>query len=449
MSIGGRSPRAIHPDLVRSLPRLVEGHGVEVRDEDGKWLLDAAAGVGVLSLGYSVPEIVRSIEGQAARLPFVHAMRFDSDPPQDLARELSEVTPPEIRDYFFCSGGSEAVESAMKIALQYHIERGERSRFRFVGRWQSFHGNTLATQSVGGHVQRRRRQAAVLIDFPHIEAPNCYRCEDPSHDSCGQRFADHLRLAIERAGPETIAGFVMETVSGATSGALVPPPEYLERVRRVCDDYGILLILDEIYTSLGRTGRNYAFEHWGVLPDLVTMGKGVGGGFVPIGVVGIRDEVVRAFERGSGVLEHNFTFASHPVSCAAAATAVRIMREMDVAGRAARAGRRLREGLETLRERPTVGDIRGLGLLVGVEFVEDRRSKRPFPAEHRYAARLTRESYERGLLVYPGSGTVDGIVGDHILLTPPLVISDEDIDRATRLLGDAIVATESHFQMAS
>ena len=318
-----RTPgRAVQPELRRAYPRLVAAEGVEVIDDRGRRLLDAVAGVGVMTLGHTVPEIVEAMRQQAERLPFVHAMQFSADAPQELAAELSLLSPPEIPNFFFCSGGSEAMESALKIARQYHLERGEPARYRFIGRWQSFHGNTLASQAIGGHILRRRRHLPLLLEFPHIDPPNCYRDHSGGeHIDCFRRYADLLRTCIERTGPEMVAGFVMETITGATTGALVPPPGYLERIRGICDEYGILLILDEVYTAIGRSGRNYAFEHWGVLPDIVIMSKGIGGGFVPIGAVGISRQVLDAFLTGSGILEHNFTFASHPVACAGATAA--------------------------------------------------------------------------------------------------------------------------------
>ncbi len=435
----------LQPDLRKDYPRLLRGEGVEVIDSSGHRLLDAAAGVGVLALGYSVPEIVDAMSAQAYRLPYVHAMQFTTDVVTEFAAELASVCPNEISDFFVCCGGSEAMESALKIARQYHVERGQGTRYQFIGRWQSFHGNTLATQAVGGHLARRRRHLPLLLPFPHIEPPNCYRCGSmENHADCGIRFAEYLRVAIERAGPESVAGFVMETIGGSTMGAVVPPDNYLRRVREICDEYGVLLILDEVFTAIGRSGTNLALDHWNVVPDLVVMGKGVAAGFVPIGVVGIREGVARAFEQGSGLLEHNFTFASDPIVCAAGAAAIRLMAERDIASHARQAGSWLRDALVPLMDTSDiVGDVRGKGLLIGIEFVQDRDSKTPFPAEARLSRRLTEKAYENGLIVYPGTGTVDGLIGDHVTLCPPLIITEEQTAEIASRLADSIRAVEA------
>lgn len=430
--------RALRPEFRRQYHRLISGQGLDVTDDHGHRLLDAVAGNSCLVLGYNVPEIVEAVAEQGGRLPYVHAMQFAADPPQRLAEELALATPPEIRSFFFCSGGSEAVESALKIARQYHLERGEPTRYKFIGRWQSFHGNTIATQSVGGHLARRRRHLPLLIEFPHIEAPNCYRCQEEDHTRCGVRYAEMLRTAIERAGPETVAGFILETVTGATSAAICPPPGYLSRVRQICDEFGILMISDEVFTAVGRTGRNFAFEHWGVIPDLVIMGKIIAAGFAPIGVVGLHDRVAEAFDSGSGVMEHNFTFASHPMVCAAATVAMRLVRERHLVERAATMGERLMGELQALRDLPSIGDIRGKGLLIGVEFVQDAASKEPYEPSVGFARRVTAACYDLGLIVYPGTGTVDGIRGDHVLICPAFTLSDENARAIARLLGEGV-----------
>ena len=437
-----RSGRVLQPELNGAYRRLVRGKGVEVVDDQGRTLLDAAAGVGVLSLGYDVPEIVDAMTEQARRLPFVHALRFGVDSAQTLAEELAAATPDPITRFFLCSGGSEAVESALKIARQYHVERGEVARYKFIGRWQSFHGNTLATQAVGGHLARRRRHLPLLMEFPKIESPDCYRCGESDHGRCGERYAEMLRTAIERAGAETVAAFVMETVTGATTAGHVPPPGYLSRVRQICDEYGILLILDEVFTAIGRTGSNFAFEQWDVLPDIVVMGKAIAAGFGPIGVVGIHDRVAGAFENGSGRLEHNFTFASHPVVCAGAAVAVRLVRERKLATRARKVGEVLMGELRKLEGFGCIGDVRGRGLMIGVEFVSDRASKAPHAPQVRFAQRVADSCYELGLIVYPGSGTMDGLRGDHLLLCPPLVLTDDDARRIAAIVGEAAAKVE-------
>ena len=430
--------RVLQPEVRRQYHRLVTGHGLEAVDDEGHRLLDAVAGNACLVFGFDAPEVVEAVAEQSRRLPYVHAMQFSADPPQWLASELAQATPPAIRSFFFCSGGSEAVESALKIARQYQLERGQPARYRFIGRWQSFHGNTIATQSIGGHLGRRRRHLPLLIDFPHVEAPNCYRCGETDHKVCGERYAEMLRTTIERAGPETVAGFVLETVTGATSAAICPPPGYLPRVRKICDEYDILMISDEVFTAIGRTGRNFAFEHWDVVPDLVVMGKAIGAGVVPIGVVGVHDRVAEAFVQGSGILEHNFTFASHPAVCAGAATAVRLIRERGLTANAAAMGTVLLQALEPLRDLPAVGDIRGKGLLLGVEFVRNQAAREPFSPSVRFARRVTEACYEVGLIVYPGTGTVDGIRGDHVVLAPALVLREEQAGQIAKRLAAGV-----------
>lgn len=439
---GERFGRPIHPQLGRAYPKLVGSPGgVFVRDDEGRTLLDAAAGVGVLCLGYRVPEIVRAMTAQAESLPYAHSLRFASDPAERLSAELVSVTPTGFDWFSFTSGGSEAVEAAMKIARQYHIENGERSRFRFIGRWQSFHGNTIATQSVGGHIGRRQRHLPLLIDFPHIETPDCLRCgNDADHAKCVARHKAELRLTIERWGPDTIAGLVTEIVSGASSGARTAPAGYYQAMREVCDEYGILIIADEVYTALGRTGDNFASDAYGVDPDIIVMGKGMSGGFAPMGGVAVHNRMIDVFLANSGVLEHNFTFAAHPISCAASVATLQLLKERSIVSHVAEVAAHLRRGLEPLLELPVVGDIRGKGLMVGIEFVRDKQTLLPLDPSLGFAAKVAGHCYERDLIVYPGSGTVDGLVGDHLLLTPPLVIERSEVDQLVDRLVEGVRA---------
>lgn len=438
-----REPRLIKPDLTAHYISFERGEGCFLIDSDGKRYLDAASGVGVMALGYGVAAFGEALKEQADALPFVHSMRFANSTVQRLAERVSEWTPEGLRSSFFCCGGSEAVESALKIVRQYFLECGLPERYRFIGRWQSFHGNTLAAQSIGGHILRRKAQLPLLTMWPHIPAPNCYRCPFAlSPESCGTECARELERVIRMEGADSIAGFIAEPIVGAAGGAPVPPREYFPIVREICDRYGVVFIADEVITGWGRTGKRFGVEHWGVVPDVIVTAKGISCGYAPLGAVIVHDRIMEAFLSNSGHVEHNFTFAGNPMSCRAGLVALDLMERHRVVENANLRGAQLRERLQALRSFSFVGDVRGKGLLIGIEFVEDPATKKPFPVDLQVNRWVNRIALEQGLIVYPGAGTADGLTGDHILLMPPLVISEPE----TELLADKLTAVMRQFE---
>jgi len=435
--------RVVKPDLKAKYISFEKGEGCFLIDSQGKRYLDAASGVGVVALGYGVAAFGAALKEQADALPYVHGMRFANSTVEKLAERVSHWTPEGMQSTFFCCGGSEAVESALKIVRQYYLERGLPERHRFIGRWQSFHGNTLAAQSVGGHILRRKAQLPLLTMWPHIVAPNCYRCPfslAPEH--CGIECAHELERVIRMEGAESIAGFVAEPIVGAAGGAPVPPDDYFGIIRDICNRYDVVFIVDEVITGWGRTGKRFGIEHWDVIPDVIVAAKGISSGYAPLGAVVLHDRIVDVFLSNSGHVEHNFTFAGNPLSCRAGLVALELMEQQAVVENSALRGAQLLKRLETLRSFPFVGDIRGKGLLIGVEFVEDQATKKPFPAEFQVNQWVNRIALELGLVVYPGGGTADGVTGDHILLMPPLVISADETD----LLADRLTTTLQQFE---
>ncbi len=420
---------------------FVRGEGVELVDEDGRRYLDAAAGVGVACLGYGVTEVADAIRAQAEQLPYVHALRFGSLPSRELASLVASVTPGDLDHVFFVSGGSEANESAFKFARQYWLERGEPERWRVIGRWPSFHGNSLATLAAGWHAIRRKRHAPLLLPFPHVETPNTYRgCGHCFHaGGCTLECAEELERRILEVGPESVAAFIAEPVVAAAAGALVPPDGYFRAVREICDRYGVLMIADEVITGFGRLGSWFGVERFDVQPDLLVFAKGISAGYSPLGGFAVRGELLEPFVRGSGRFEHNFTFAGHPVATAAGVAVVKILLRDRLVERVAEHEAAFFDALgASVADIGIVGDVRGAGFLAGVELVADRATKRPFPARAATAAVAARYAMDEGVLVYPCSGGVGGEEGDYLLLMPPFVSTREELGEMAARLGRSL-----------
>jgi adenosylmethionine-8-amino-7-oxononanoate aminotransferase len=384
---------------------------------------------------------------QAAQLEFVHSSQFTTPVAEEYALELLDFAGKNFAGgcvYFTC-GGSESVETALKLARQYQVEIGQTGRYQVVSREQSYHGSTLGASSVSGNKRRREIYRPMLREFAHIGFPYCYRCAFDCTDSCracGQEYAAELEQAIEAAKGE-VAAFIVEPVSGATLGAVVPPPGYLQSVSEICRRHGVLLIADEVMTGMGRTGRNFAVDHWDVAPDLLVTAKGLSSGYAPLGAVLVSKKVASAIADGSGAFLHGFTYNSHPISLAAGRAVLRFLQERKLlegadSDRQSSRAATLRQALEGLRDAKSVGDVRGIGLLWAVEFVADKATKQPFASELTFAGRVAQAAVKRGLLVYPMQGCVDGISGDHVLIAPPAIITMDQIDWAVKQLREAI-----------
>lgn len=434
----------LHRSLHRTLPVAVGGQGTVLRDADGKSYLDASGGAAVSCLGHNHPDVRAAMHEQIDRLAYAHTSFFTTEVAEALADTLVESAPEGMRHAYFVSGGSEAVEAALKMARQYFVEIGQPQRTKFIARRQSYHGNTLGALAVGGNEWRRRAFAPLLIDVAHVSP--CYeyrdRHADETPEAYGQRLVDELAAEIDRLGAQNVIAFVAETVVGATAGALVPVPGYLRGVRALCDRHGILLVLDEVMCGMGRTGTLHACEQEGVVPDLMTIAKGLGGGYQPIGAVLVQARIVEAFSRGSGFFQHGHTYLGHPVACAAALAVQRVIRRDDLLQACRRAGQALDARLrERFGAHPHVGDLRGRGLFRAIELVADRETKVPFDPASKLHARIKQEAMARGLLVYPMGGTIDGRRGDHVLLAPPFTVSLEELDAVVERLGDAVDAS--------
>ncbi|MEM5385723.1 aspartate aminotransferase family protein [Paraburkholderia phymatum] len=425
----------------QTLPVAVKGEGIEIIDSTGKRYIDASGGAAVSCLGHSNQRVIDAIKRQAQELPYAHTSFFTTQPAEELASYLVERAPQGLGHVYFVSGGSEAIEAALKLARQYFVETGEPQRRHIIARRQSYHGNTLGALAIGGNAWRREPFLPLLIDAHHVSPCYAYREQrtDETEEQFAQRLADELEQKILELGSQTVAAFVAETVVGATAGAVPPVREYFRKIRAVCDRYGVLLILDEIMSGMGRTGHLFACEEDGVSPDLLTIAKGLGAGYQPIGATLVSDRIYDAITEGSGFFQHGHTYIGHATACAAALEVQRVIADEHLLDNVKARGEQLRSLLrEQYAQHPYVGDIRGRGLFVGVEMVKDRATKTPFDAKLKLHAAIKREAFQRGLMVYPMGGTVDGKIGDHVLLAPPFICTPGDIEQIVGRLKDAI-----------
>jgi adenosylmethionine-8-amino-7-oxononanoate aminotransferase len=431
----------------KEFPSAVRGEGVFVWDSAGNKYLDLAGSAAVNLIGHGVPEIAAAMAEQAAQLEFVHTSQFTTPIAEEYAAELLAFAGKHFEGgavYFSC-GGSESVETALKLARQYQVEIGQSRRHQILSRHQSYHGSTLGALSVSGNKRRREMYLPMVREFPHTGMPYCYRCAFDCSDgcrNCGQQYAVELERAIEASHGEA-AAFIFEPVSGATLGAVVPPPGYLQSIAEICRENGVLLIADEVMTGMGRTGRNFAVEHWDVKPDILVTAKGLSSGYAPLGAVIASKEVVDAIDAGSGAFLHGFTYNAHPISLAAGRAVLhhlgtRMLVEAADSTYSGTPAAIFKEALETLLDEKPVGDVRGIGLLWAIEFVADKSTKRPFPPAQGFSGRVGAAALKRGLLVYPMQGSVDGTAGDHILLAPPAVITQEQVPWSVDQLASAI-----------
>ncbi|TIM06444.1 aspartate aminotransferase family protein [Mesorhizobium sp.] len=433
----------LHRQIHASLPVAAGGKGIELFDRDGRAYIDASGGAAVSCLGHGHPEVTAALHAQADKLAYAHTSFFTNEPAETLADKLVAGAPQGISHAYFVSGGSEAVEAALKMARQFFVETGRPERRNVIARRQSYHGNTLGALAAGGNEWRRAQFRPLLIDTHHIDPCYAYRYQEAgeSEAAYGLRAAQALEDKILELGPDTVMAFVAEPVVGATAGAVPAVPGYFRHVREICDRYGVLLILDEVMCGMGRTGTLHACEQDGVAPDLMTIAKGLGGGYQPIGAVLLSRRIFNAFAEGSGFFQHGHTYMCHPMACAAALAVQEVIARDDLLANVRAMGAHLSRRLgERFGNHAHIGDIRGRGLFMGVELVEDRSTKAPFEPKRKLNAKIKREAMARGLLVYPAGGTIDGVRGDHVLLAPPFIIDAAAIDAVVERLGDAIDA---------
>ncbi|MER9246787.1 aspartate aminotransferase family protein [Mesorhizobium sp. M0590] len=433
----------LHRTIHSTLPFAIRGQGIELFDAEGKSYIDASGGAAVSCLGHGHPDVIAALHTQLDRIAYAHTSFFTTEVAERLADRLVEDAPKGLDHVYLVSGGSEAVEAALKMARQYFVEKGEPQRRHLIARRQSYHGNTLGALATGGNEWRRAQFRPLLIETHHIDPCYAYRYQKhgESDEAYAARAAQQLEDKILELGPDEVIAFVAEPVVGATLGAVPPVADYFKHIRAICDRYGVLLILDEVMCGMGRTGTLHACEQDGIAPDLLTIAKGLGGGYQPIGAVLLGRHIFDAFAQGSGFFQHGHTYMGHPMAAAAGLAVQEVIRRDGLLDNVSAMGAQLDERLhQRFDNHHHVGDIRGRGLFRGIELVVDRASKEPFDQRLELNARIKREAMARGLMIYPMAGTIDGVRGVHVLVAPPFIISKQDIDRIVERLGEAIDA---------
>lgn len=436
----------IKPLLDESLPKIDYGKGVYLYDMDGKKYLDAASGAVTANIGHGVPEIIEAMQEQAKKVSFVYRSQFTSEAAENLAKKIAEMTPGDLNWCFFVNSGSEATETAMKMAIQYWQEKGIQTKTKVLSRWVSYHGITLGALSMSGHTGRRARFVPLLEDFPVINPPYCYRCpyklEAPD---CGFLCAHELETAIKRIGSDNIAAFIAEPVIGAAGGAITPPKDYFKIIKKICEDHDILFIADEVMTGFGRTGTMLAMEQWGVIPDIVALGKGMGAGYAPIAAAVASDKVMEPILAGSKVVMSGHTLSANPQSCAVSLAVLEYVEKNKIVNEVESKAVYLKNLLQKLKNQfAFIGDIRGKGLLLGIEFIEEQEDKKPFPRKAAITPKMISVAKEKGLLVYPAGAGIDGVNGDSIIISPPLTISKREIEELAARLKETFEAFSAH-----
>ncbi len=440
-NVASAGTRVFHRYPKVSLPVAVGGDGPYIVDNTGKRYLDASSGAAVSSLGHGHPRVTQAIKDQLDRLAFAHTSFFTSPVAEELADMLAAAAPGDLERTYFLTGGSEAVEASLKLARQYFVDIGQPQRAKIIARNQSYHGNTLGALAAGGNLWRRANFAPLLVDVTHINTCYPYRDKRPEESDAtyGRRIADELETSILAEGPESVMCFIAETVSGATLGAVPPVEGYFRRIREICDKYGVLLILDEVMCGMGRTGTLFAFEEEGIQPDIVTLAKGLGAGYQPIGAMMTTSKIFDAVVAASGFFQHGHTYSGHVASCAGALAVQKVIRDDDLLSNVRLRGAQLMRNLvERFGHHPNVGDIRGRGLFMAMEFVQDKATKAPLDPKHRFAARLKMTALDEGLICYPMGGIVDGRAGDHVMLAPPFIIDERHIEEIVDKLQRAL-----------
>ncbi len=446
MMKGDQEKRVFYRSPGKAYPQVERARGVYIYDTDGRKYLDGASGCVVANIGYGVTQVADAMRETAATISYVHSSTFTNRPQEELARCLAEAAPGELNHTYFVSGGTEANETAMSMALQYHMQRGNRGKYKVIGRTLSYHGSSFGTLSAASNVARRRLFSPLLLPFPLVPAPHCYRCHyGLTHPACGLLCARALEQAILSEGPENVAAFLVEPVIGTSAAASVPPAEYFPRVREICDRYDVLLIADEVLCGYGRSGKFVTLEHWQVEPDLLTLGKGLGGGYAPLAAVIASEQVHRVFAENWGKFVHGYTYQGNPVCCSAGLAIYRFIRQEKLFEQVAEKGEFLSQGLKDLAaHHPVIGDVRGLGLLLGLELVRDAASRESFPREVQAAEKARKTCMDRGLLLYTGvGGTADIMPRDYLLIAPPFVMNRPEMEELLEKLDASLTEVEA------
>jgi adenosylmethionine-8-amino-7-oxononanoate aminotransferase len=420
-------------------PRITHGRGVYLYDETGREFIDACAGVHVVSIGHAVPEIVEAMADQASKVSFTYG-RFVTQPQIDLADNIAARTPEGLSRVFFISGGSEATETAMKIARKYHLETGNPQKYKVVARWQSWHGNTIGAMSMSGRSGWREDYGPYTQNFPHIVPPLPYHCAYcQAKGACSLQCADELERVIHQEGAQYIAAFIAEPILGTSAAGATPHPDYFARIREICDRHNILMIIDEVVTGFGRTGIDFAIQHWDVTPDILCTGKGLSSGYTPIAATITHKRIYEGIYKTAKSFVHGHTYGGNPLSCAVALAVQEYVQKNELVARCAVMGELMLGKLKPLEASPIVGEVRGKGLLIGIEFVADKATHAPFDPALGVTGRVVEKAFERGVLIMPGApGLVDGAAGDHIAISPPFTISEAQVQQVVEVLQEVI-----------
>lgn len=441
----------IKPLLDGHYPTAVYGKGIYIYDDEDKQYIDGSSGAVTASIGHAVPEIIEAMLKQAEKISFVYRSQFTTVEVEQLATKLSEIAFIKDGEYssFFVNSGSEATETAMKIAIQYWQERGRPTKNKVISRWTSYHGITMGALSLSGHSERRRRFVSLLDDLPTIPAPYCYRCPfNEDYPSCQLRCASELEMAIGRIGAEHIAAFIAEPIIGAAGGVIVPPAGYYERIKEICDRHEILFIADEVMTGIGRTGRMFAMEHWGVQPDIIALGKGMSAGYTPMAATLVSEKIMEPIRTGSKVVMSGHTYSANPQSAAVSLAVLEYIEKHNLVEKAAENGAYLLTQLQQLaRNYPIIGDVRGMGLMVGIEFVSNYFSKYPFKKELNLTGTIVSTARDKGLLIYPASSGIEGGDGDAVIISPPLTIKKHEMDQLIEIFKETISDVQAGMMM--
>ncbi len=429
-------------------PMIERSEGVYLYDQDGKRYIDATGGPMLINIGHGVGEIADAISEQAKKIEYIHGTQFTTQSIEDYTREFAEVLPGDIEKVYLLAGGSEAMEAAFKLSVQYQAYSGNPRKYRAMGRWMSFHGCTLGTLSLAARPSMRTFYEPLIMNFPHIVACYCYRCPfSKTYPDCEILCAWDLERMIKLERAETIGAFIAETISGTSLGAVVPPKEYYPIIREICDKYDIIFIADEVMCGMGRTGKWFAIEHYNVVPDMIVTGKGTSGGYLPIGVMTTSAKIVDAIKEKGASFQHGHSYTNTPMTAACALAVLRYIKKHNLIEQNRKRGEYLGKQLEKLYEFPFVGDIRGLGGFRAIEFVQDQKTKAPFPRRVKFIETLFKKLFDKGVVAYTGTGCADGIEGDVLMISPPFVITEDDIDEVIEVLRESLKEMEKEMKM--
>ncbi len=430
-----------HRRLDYQYPVITRGKGIYLYDEQGKRYIDGVGGALVCNIGHGQKELARKIGELAGKTTFLHAAQFTTKHMEDYAKKLTKVLPKGMTKSYFVSGGSEAVETAIKLARQYYYDSGQKEKYKIIYTWPSYHGSTIGALSVTGKKAFRRIAESYLLNFPSFNGFSSYRCphDKKNKNGCVAECAYELEKTIKKNNPKTIAAFIIEPVIGASAGAVLPPKGYFQIIRKICDKYNILLIADEVMSGFGRTGKWFAVEHFGVIPDIMTAGKGISGGFAPLAGVFCADKIFKAIKNGSGNFSHGFTFANNAFTTGIGNLILDYMVKKDLVGNAAKMGDYLMQKLTKLKKFDIVGDVRGKGLMTAVEFVKDKKTKAPFERNIHLAEKISDIAQDKGLMLYFCVGFADGINGDAVMVAPPFNVTKKEIDEIVKIFAESIL----------